>query len=297
MCTRRSIAANTTSVSEHSTKITALCAEHTNTNCQVCKMQQKHLNFLPQVEEHRSALQLLWAGFSSSMPAGPLSIHPHFSQHLQLVPRSAGLLHAPQWTHCSLLGCLAGQIFFYYKTLVHIAKISDLPLRVGKKKYKWPLTLGWEEEDTTILIYSNKYNPAKCCIKSSRYRQQQSANRAGTMQVGIPCLQMFGFYINPASETGLDQTAPPWDPPLKHCCSSSFMKCPSPSRPPPLLSAHQGSVCNATWKDWLFQLFYFPISKQPQSLLFSLTSTTFYSELPPAEVIKQFGLTPKHWKH
>lgn len=29
------------------------------------------------------------------------------------------------------------------------------------------------------------------------------------MQVGIPCLQMFGFYIYPASETGLDQTAPP----------------------------------------------------------------------------------------
>lgn len=120
----------------HSTNITALCAEHTNTNCQVCKTQQKQLNFLTQVEEHRSAFQLSWAGFSSSMPAGHLSIHPHFSQHFLLVPRSAGLLHAVQWTHCSLLGCLAGQIFFYYKTLVHIAKIGDLPLRVKKKNNK-----------------------------------------------------------------------------------------------------------------------------------------------------------------
>lgn len=75
--------------------------------------------------------------------------------------------------------------------------------------------MGWEEGDTTILKYSNKYNPAKCCIKSSWYRQQQSANRAGTMQVGIPCLQMFGFYIYCASETGLHQTAPPWDPPAE----------------------------------------------------------------------------------
>lgn len=48
-----------TCVSERGTNTAALCAEQTNTNCHVSKTQQKHLNFLAQVEKQRTAFQLL----------------------------------------------------------------------------------------------------------------------------------------------------------------------------------------------------------------------------------------------
>lgn len=110
-----------------------------------------------------------------------------------------------------------------------------------------------------------------------------------------------------ASKIALHQTATPQNHLLKHFCPSCLLKCCFPSPNPTILSQLMRALSAMLHKRISCFNFCFPLSKQLQSCLFSVTSTAFYSTLQPPffsglgrgdwgarrekEITKQFGLT------